>query len=440
VNADHTDTNAGVGMHALMTELFPICRSLTGPGLRQTLARLAEIAPFTLEEVPSGTQCFDWTVPPEWTIRDAWVEDATGERVIDFRKNNLHVVGYSEPVDQTLTLSDLRAHLHTLPELPNAIPYVTSYYSRYWGFCLSQDNLDNLVDGEYRAVIDATLDENGSLTYAELLIPGSSSEEILLSTYACHPSMANNELSGPVLTTWLAQYIMALPERRYSYRIVIVPETIGSITYISRHLEALKKNVVAGYVVTCVGGPDQATFLESRTGDTLADRAALHILNSLDEPFKHWTYARRASDERQYCSPGVELPVASVMRSKYHDYPEYHTSLDDLNFVRPEHMQASYDLYVDIIQTLETNRHYKTTVPCEPQLGPRGLYPNLGDRTHQEADLHERMALLAYADGQTDLIDIAERNGTTVPQLAPHVQVLMDHGLLEEMDNGLAII
>jgi aminopeptidase-like protein len=439
VNADNIDSNAGVGMHALMAELFPICRSLTGPGLRQTLARLAEIVPYTLNEISSGTQCFDWTVPPEWSIRDAWVENSAGERVIDFRVNNLHVVGYSEPVDQILPLSELRKHLHTLPELPNAIPYVTSYYSRYWGFCLSQENLDRLVDGEYRAVVDATLDGNGSMTYADLLIPGSSSEEILLSTYACHPSMANNELSGPVLTTWLAQYIMALPERRYSFRIVIVPETIGSIAYISRHLETLQKNVVAGYVVTCVGGPDQATFLESRTGDTLADRAALHILNSLDEPFKHWTYARRASDERQYCSPVVELPVASVMRSKYHDYPEYHTSLDDLNFVRPEHLQASYDLYVDIIQTLETNRRYKTTVPCEPQLGPRGLYPNLGDRTHQEADLHERMALLAYADGQTDLIDIAERNGTTVPRLAPHVQVLMDHGLLEETENGAAV-
>jgi len=438
VNADHTDKNAGAGMHALMTELFPICRSLTGPGLRQTLARLAEIVPYTLNEVASGTQCFDWAVPPEWTIWDAWVENAAGERVIDFKVNNLHVVGYSESVDQTLPLSELRKHLHTLPELPNAIPYVTSYYSRYWGFCLSQDNLDSLIDGEYRAVIDSTLDENGSLTYAELLIPGSSSEEILLSTYACHPSMANNELSGPVLTTWLAQYIMALPERRYSYRIVVVPETIGSIAYISRHLEALKKNVVAGYVVTCVGGPDQATFLESRTGDTLADRAALHILNSLDEPFKHWTYARRASDERQYCSPGVELPVASVMRSKYHDYPEYHTSLDDLDFVRPEHMQASYDLYVDIISTLEANRTYRAITPCEPQLGLRGLYPNLGDRTHQENALYDRMALLAYADGQTDLIEIAELNGSTVPRLAEHVLALIENGLLLEMGKGIS--
>ena len=204
MNADNIDSNAGVGMHALMAELFPICRSLTGPGLRQTLARLAEIVPYTLNEISSGTQCFDWTVPPEWSIRDAWVENSAGERVIDFRVNNLHVVGYSEPVDQILPLSELRKHLHTLPELPNAIPYVTSYYSRYWGFCLSQENLDRLVDGEYRAVVDATLDGNGSMTYADLLIPGSSSEEILLSTYACHPSMANNELSGPVLTTWLA--------------------------------------------------------------------------------------------------------------------------------------------------------------------------------------------------------------------------------------------
>jgi aminopeptidase-like protein len=421
----------GAEMHALMTELFPICRSLTGPGIRQTLQRFADFAPFRLHEIPSGTKCFDWTVPPEWTVRDAWVENSSGERVIDFHENNLHLVGYSEPVDVRMQLAELKAHLHTLPDLPEAIPYVTSYYRRYWGFCLTQPHLDSLAEGEYRAVVDTTLDENGSLTYADLLIPGESEEEILFSSYACHPSMANNELSGPVLTTWLARFVAGLENRRYSYRFVIVPETIGSIAYISRHLEELKRNVRAGYVVTCVGGPDQATFLESRTGDTLADRAALHVLKSRGEPYHHWTYARRASDERQYCSPGVELPVASVMKSKYHDYPEYHTSLDDLDFVRPEHMQSSFDTYRDIIRTIEANRVYRTTVPCEPQLGPRGLYPNLGDRTHQEAALYDRMALLAYADGRTDLIEIAERNASTVPRLAGHVAALTDNGLLE---------
>jgi aminopeptidase-like protein len=243
--------------------------------------------------------------------------------------------------------------------------------------------------------------------------------------------MANNELSGPVLTTWLAKYVSELPRRKYSYRFVIAPETIGAIAYISRHLETLQRNVRAGYVVTCVGGPDQATFLESRTGDSLADRAALHVLRSREEPFKHWTYARRASDERQYCSPGVELPVASVMKSKYHDYPEYHTSLDDLDFVRPEHMQSSFGIYVDILQTLEANLCYRATVPCEPQLGPRGLYPTLGDRTHQVAAVYDRMALLAYADGKTDLIEIAERNSTSVRRLAEHVPPLLENGLLE---------
>lgn len=420
-------------MHALMSELFPICRSLTGPGLRQTLLRLSGEAPFELHEVPSGTKCFDWTVPPEWSVEDAWVEDESGRRVIDFDENNLHLVGYSEPVDIELPLSELKTHLHTLPDQPAAIPYVTSYYRRYWGFCLSQDQSDSLKDGVYRAVVKSDLNENGSMTYADLLIPGDSDEEILLTSYACHPSMANNELSGPVMVTWLAKYLLALPRRRYSYRIVIAPETIGAIAYINKHLQTLRKNVKAGYVVTCVGGPDQATFLESRTGDTLADRAALQVLGQQNEPFKHWTYAHRASDERQYCAPGVELPVASVMRSKYHDYPEYHTSLDDLEFVRPEHMQESYDIYIGILQTLEANRLYRTTVPCEPQLSPRGLYPNLGDRTHQEAALYDRMALLAYADGKTDLVEIAEKNFTTVFRLERHITALVESGLLEEV-------
>ena len=420
-------------MHALMSELFPICRSLTGPGLRQTLTRLSSEVPFELHEVPSGTKCFDWTVPPEWAVEDAWIEDENGQRVIDFNENNLHLVGYSEPVDTQLPLSELKAHLHTLPDQPTAIPYVTSYYRRYWGFCLSQDQFDRLEDGIYRAVVKSELDENGSMTYADLLIPGDSDEEILLTSYACHPSMANNELSGPVMVTWLVKYLLALPRRRYSYRVVIAPETIGAIAYVSKHLKTLRNSVKAGYVVTCVGGPDQPTFLESRNGDTLADRAALHVLGQRNETFKHWTYARRASDERQYCAPGVELPVASVMRSKYHDYPEYHTSLDDLKFVRPEQMQETFDIYLGILQTLEANRIYRTTVPCEPQLGPRGLYPNLGDRTHQEAALYDRMALLAYADGKTDLIEIAERNFTTVPRLELHVSALVKNGLIEEI-------
>ena len=423
-------------MHALMSELFPLCRSLTGPGLRQTLQRLSEEVPFELHEVPSGTKCFDWTVPPEWSVEDAWVEDKSGRRVIDFKESNLHLVGYSEPVDIELPLSELKSHLHTLPDQPAAIPYVTSYYRRYWGFCLTQKQLDSLEDGIYRAVVQSVLDESGSMTYADMLIPGDTDEEILLTSYACHPSMANNELSGPVMVTWLARHLLALPKRRFSYRVVIAPETIGAIAYISRHLEILRRNVKAGYVVTCVGGPDQATFLESRTGDTIADRAALHVLRQREEPFKHWTYARRASDERQYCAPGVELPVASVMRSKYHDYPEYHTSLDDLDFVRPEHLQQSFDIYVDILRALEANRMYRTTVACEPQLGPRGLYPNLGDRTHQEAALYDRMALLAYADGKTDLIEIAEKNFTTVSALVPHAKTLLDSGLIAETNAG----
>lgn len=421
----------GAAMHALATELFPICRSITGDGVRQTLKILRHRVPLTVHEVPSGTKAFDWTVPPEWNIRDAYVLDDRGERVIDFRRNNLHVVGYSVPVDVTLPLCELQEHLHSLEEQPTAVPYVTSYYAERWGFCLTHEQRLGLADGMYRAVVDSTL-EPGSLTYGELIIPGESEDEVFLSTYICHPSMANNELSGPVVLTFLAEWIVRAP-RRYTYRLVYVPETIGALTYLSRNLDALRERVVAGFEVTCIGDDRAYSYLPSRAGGTLADRAALKVLNDVHPGFVAYSYLDRGSDERQYCSPGVDLPVASVMRSKYREYAEYHTSLDDLELVTPAGLQGGFGVLRDCLELLERDRVYRTTCLGEPQLGKRGLYPSLGTRdTH--AAVGAMLDLLAYADGTRDLIAISEAIGVPAASLYPLIDVLVEQGLLGEVD------
>ena len=358
--------------HDLLRSLFPICRSITGNGVRQTLRMLQEELPgLKTFEVPSGSKVFDWTVPDEWNITGARLTGPSGEVVADFADSNLHVMGYSEPVDCTLSLEELQGHLHSLPEMPNAIPYITSYYARRWGFCLTHEQRQNLKPGMYRAVIDSTL-APGSLTYGELVIPGQCEKEIFISTYVCHPSMANNELSGPVVATALAQWVAQQP-RRYTYRFVFVPETIGSITYLSRNHEALRRNVVAGFNLTCMGDERAYSYLPSRKGDTLADKAALHVLRHFAPDFIRYTFLDRESDERQYCSPGIDLPLCSVMRSKYHVYPEYHTSRDDCTLVTQKGLEDSVNIMTRILEALEENVVYEPRVLCEPQLGKRGL-------------------------------------------------------------------
>jgi len=428
-------TSVGADAYALATELFPICRSLTGPGVRETLRILQrELPDLTLHEVPSGTRCFDWTVPPEWSIREAYIADEDGRRVVDFANHTLHVVGYSTPVDAVMGLDELRPHLHSLPELPDAIPYVTSYYKERWGFCLSHRQLQSLAPGQYRVRIDSTL-APGSLTYGELLIPGQRDDEIFLSTYVCHPSMGNNELSGPVVTTEIARWLGSLKDRRYSYRIVFIPETIGSLVYLSRNLADMKRRIVAGFNVTCVGDDRAYSYLPSRQTDTLADRAALHSLRHQAgaEGFVRYSFLDRGSDERQYCSPGVDLPVATIMRSKYGAYPEYHTSLDDLSLISPAGLSGGISAIAKAILAIETNGRYRATVLGEPQLGRRGLYPTLGTRDGNLV-VRKLMGVLAYSDGKHDLLAIADLMGVPVWELSEVAQQLLAHELLADCD------
>lgn len=428
--------DVGASMHALLRELFPLCRSLTGDGVRRSLGIIGSRIPLQLVEVPSGTQAFDWRVPKEWNIRDAYILDPAGNRIVDFRVNNLHVVSYSIPVDRELTLGELDRHLHSLPDQPDAIPYITSYYRENWGFCLPHRQRMQLAPGRYRAVIDSTLAE-GSLTYAELLLPGRSRQEVFLSTYICHPSMANNELSGPVVTTALAQWIAAQP-RHYSYRIIFIPETIGSLTYLSRNLDDMKRRTVAGYNLTCIGDERTYSFLPSRAGDTLADRAALLVLGEQQPGFVRYSYLDRGSDERQYCAPGVDLPVASVMRSKYREYPEYHTSLDNTELVTARGLAGGYAIVRDCLDLIERNHVYRSTCLGEPQLGRRGLYPALGTRD-SHTQVKDMIDVLAYADGTRDLIGLSQVTRIPTSRLYATVERLQAAELLERLPGNQAV-
>lgn len=426
------DTVTGAAMYRWASDIFPICRSLTGDGVRSTLAYLRKIVPeMTMHEVPTGTRCFDWEIPDEWNIQDAYLVGPDGNRVVDFKLNNLHVVGYSTPVDAMFTLDELQLHLHSLEDQPDAIPYVTSYYKRRWGFCLSHNVRQTLKAGKYRAVIASSL-QVGALTYGEFLLPGKTSEEILLSSYVCHPSMANNEVSGPVVLAALAQWLSSLPQRKYSYRFVWVPETLGAITYLSQNLDALRTNVRAGYVITCVGDDRAYSFLPSRLGNTLADRAARCVLNADQPGFIHYSYLDRGSDERQYCAPGVDLPVASIMRSKYGAYPEYHTSLDDMSLISPAGLGGAFEVYRSVLTLIEQNFSYRTTTLCEPQLGRRALYPDLSTKKRDE-DARMTLHLLAYADGHRDLVDLCDITQVPYDRAIELLHALHREGLVERL-------
>ena len=422
--------NEGQRIYEICGKLFPICRSLTGDGVRETFRILKSYYDdIQITEVPCGTQVFDWTIPKEWNIRDAYIEDETGTKIVDFKKNNLHVMGYSVPTDQRLSLSELLEHVYTLPDQPELIPYVTSYYKERWGFAMSERQKKSLKDGMYHAVIDSSLTD-GSLTYGEIRIPGETEREIFLSTYICHPSMANNECSGPALAVALAGYIRSMPRRRYSYRIVLAPETIGAITYLSRNMDELKRHVEAGFNLSCVGDDRTYSLIHSRYGDTLADIVMENVLKNHYPDYCDYSYLKRGSDERQYQAPGVDLPLVGFCRSKYHEYPEYHTSGDTMDIVSPEGFQGAFDVMVKCMEALEWNRKYKITCFGEPQLGKRGLVPTVSSKETYKQTLHLK-DLLAYADGRNDLIDISNRIKAPVDLLVPLVKQLLEAELFE---------
>ena len=424
-----TSSDTGADMHQWATDLFPICRSLTGDGVRSTLNYLQRLLPsLKVHEIPSGTRAFDWEVPREWVIRDAYIADVDGNRLVDFNTNNLHVVGYSTSVDAVLSRAELDEHLYSLPELPHAIPYVTSYYRETWGFCLTHDQRAQLGDGPFRVLIDSE-HKVGSLTYGELIIPGNTADEILLSTYVCHPSMANNELSGPVVTTALARWILGLEDRHYTYRIVMVPETIGSVVYLSLHLRHLQEHLKAGWVLTCIGDDRAYSYLPSPSGATFADRVSKKVMSKLNHRFDEYSFLDRGSDERQYCSPGVDLPVVSLMRSKYGTYAEYHTSLDDLSLVTPSGLEGGLDMMKAVINELEGVLRWRSTVLGEPQMGKRDLYPTTSTSTSGH-EVYDMMNMLAFCDGTNDTEELANICGISESQTNEIVSKLLAAGVL----------
>lgn len=420
--------NLGKEMYGWAVDLFPINRSLTGDGVRQTLQYIKNIIPeMEINEVPSGTRCFDWTVPQEWNCDDAYILDPDGNKICDFKVNNLHVVGYSTPIDKEVDLEELKEHLYWIEDQPTAIPYITSYYSPRWGFCLSFNEFKKLKKGTYKVKINSELID-GSLTYGEVKLRGESDKEIFLSTYVCHPSMANNELSGPVVTTALVKFIKSLKDRKYSYRIVFIPETIGSITYISRNIDDMKKNIIAGFNISCVGDDRCFSYIPSRYGNSLSDKVSKHVLKNID--YVEYSFLDRGSDERQYCSPGVDLPIATICRTKYGQYPEYHTSLDDLTLISPTGLYGGYEKLMKAIVLLEKNNYYKVNVLCEPQLGKRGLYPTISTK-ETGAIVRDMMNFIAYADGNNDLIDIANIIGVQAEDLYDIVDDMKRANLIE---------
>lgn len=418
-------------MHHLVSELYPICRSVTGNGFRETLRRIQEHIPLCIHEVPTGTQVFDWTIPREWNIRDAWIADPHGAKVVDFGRSNLHVVNYSIPIHSKMPLRELREHLHTLPDRPDWIPYRTSYYQESWGFCLSHHQLQALEEGEYEVYIDSHLD-HGSLTYGELYIPGERADEILISCHACHPSLANDNLSGVSLVTYLAKLIIGV-ERKHSYRFLFLPGTIGPIAWL-----ALNEDKVAqirhGLVVACVGDPGKFHYKKSRRGDTEIDQAAVHALRHSGESFEVVDFSPYGYDERQYCSPGFNLPVGSLTRTPHGRFPEYHTSADDLDFIRPGALGGSLAVYLNVLSILDGNTRYINLNPkCEPQLGKRGLYRTIGGLPEAGPLELAILWVLNQSDGTHSLLEIADRSGLPFYLIHQASHLLTEARLLEQV-------
>ena len=416
----------GQAMHARLTSLYPICRSITGDGVRQTLAELQTTIPLVVHEVPSGTKVFDWTVPNEWNIRDAWIKNSNGQRVVDFQQSNLHVVSYSTPMHATMPLSELKSHLHSLPDRPNAIPNLTSYYKENWGFCLSHNALNALEDGDYEVCIDSTL-APGSLTYGELLLPGESSDEVFFSTHICHPSLANDNLSGVVVAAQLAAEMASRPKLRYSYRFLFAPASVGAITWLARN-EMRVDRIKHGLVLSGVGDSGAITYKRSRQGSAEIDRVVEFVLANSGVPHAFEDFSPSGYDERQYCSPGFNLPVGRFSRTPYVTYPQYHTSDDNPDFVKADSLGESLRMLRMVVDVLEGSRKYINTQPkCEPQFGKRGLYSALSGAGETTAMLW----ILNYSDGNNTLMDIAQRASIPFETVLKVAGILESHGLLK---------
>jgi aminopeptidase-like protein len=422
----------GRDMFALMRELYPICRSITGDGFRQTLARLKKEIPVEVHEVPSGTGVFDWTVPKEWNIRDAYVKNSRGKRVIDFRQHNLHVVNYSVPIQRKMSLAQLRPHLHTLPDQPDWIPYRTSYYKEDWGFCLPHHQLEEMREDEYEVCIDSTLEE-GHLTYGECYLKGTSTEEVLISCHSCHPSLCNDNLSGVAVATFLAKHL-AQVGLRYSYRFLFIPGTIGSITWLSLNEERVGA-IRHGLVLSCVGDRGHVNYKKSRRGDAVIDRVVAHVLKHSGQAYEIHEFSPYGYDERQYCSPGFNLPVGCFTRTPHGKFPEYHSSADNLELMQPASLADSLAKCLAAFYILENDRTYLNQNPrCEPQLGKRGLYRAMGG--HRDEKLQETAMLwvLNQSDGSHTLLDTAERSGLEFGVISRAANALRMNGLLKELE------
>ncbi len=417
--------NIGKEIYSWAKDIFYYNRSITGKDTVKTLKYIQKKIPkLKIKSFRSGKKVYDWVIPYEWNVKDAYIEDNKGNKLLDFKVNNLHLMGYSTPINKIMNLKDLKKKLHTIKNIPNAIPYRYSYYLKDWGFCIEYNKYKRLRNKKYKVFINSSF-KKGKLPYGELLIKGKTKKEILLSTYICHPSMGNNEVSGPVLLTALIRYIYKIKNLYYSYRIIFIPETIGSIAYIHRNLKSLKKNVVGGYVVTCVGDNKSFSYLETKNKNTLSDKVALKAFNTLGIKYKIYSFLHRGSDERQFNSPGVDLNIGSIMRSKYGEYKEYHTSLDNLNFISDKGFEGSYNIYKKVIELLEINRVYKNIKICEPFYTKYKLRSST-DGTYNSKRVidHYCSNICAYLDGKNDLIDLSNILSLDIDNLNEIIKVL----------------
>ncbi len=427
INKDLNDLSQQ--MYKLISDLYPICRSITGDGVRKSLHLIQQHIPLTLQEVPTGTQVFDWTVPKEWNIRDAYIKNAQGEKIVDFQQSNLHVVNYSVPIQQKMSLTELKTHLFTLPVRPDWVPYRTSYYQENWGFCLSHQQFLTLQDEEYEVYIDSSL-EPGHLTYGEYYIPGETTDEVLISCHTCHPSLGNDNLSGMALVTFLAQQIVS---PRYSYRFLFIPGTIGSIAWLALN-EAHVNKIKHGLVVTCVGDPGKSHYKQSRRGDAEIDQAVMHVLQRSGQDYEIMEFSPYGYDERQFCSPGFNLPVGCFMRSPHGTYPQYHTSADNLDLVQPEYLADSLTKFLAVLQIVEGNKKYLNLNPkCEPQLGKRGLYSAIGGQTDTKKSELAMLWVLNFSDGDYSLLDISRKSGLDFDLIKQTADTLLQFNLLQNV-------